>query len=450
MNCEFHPVLNANNHCHYCDKHFCEHCTDEIQVGRGISVSSACFICGGELDSVSTSRDIEPFWSRLGVIYRYPLATQSIAAILIIALLTSMLGNFGLFALVPMIAINLYSFACLRSTAAGNQETPGVEASFEGSIMPVIYVGISTFLAVFLSGLSFAYFGEGMGILISFFFVLIMPAVIIVIAIEERLMPALNLASLMGILKATGASYFVMVLFVIVMLYSMQILSSMFGNTNFDSLSIFLTSVIGNYYNIVIFHILGYLVYQHHVELGYRTSGNAGVKEKTVRNPNQRSAAQLELLIKAGKFEAARDVVRSNLKPDSSLWEWNRAFKLLCAATPARDVDLYFDRYLHRLQELDETDKIAEAYLLLLRAKPEFNIKDDGTKLDVADALQQNGKSAQSITLVRKLPEESEDREVIGRALELLASGFESLPGSNEHAEHFRTQHALHVAREQY
>ncbi len=449
MNCEFHPVLMANNHCHYCNKYFCEHCSDDIQIGRVTGITAACFICGGELDSVSTSSDIEPFWTRLGAIYRYPMATQPIVAIVVIALLTSMLGQWGLFALVPMIAINLYSFACLRNTASGNKEAPGFEASFEGSIMPVVYVGVSTFLAVLLSGLSFSYFGDGMGILVSFFFVLIMPAAITVIAIEGRLMPALQLSRLIGILKATGASYFVMVLFVIVMLLSMEVLSAMFANTNFNSLSIFLTSVIGNYYNIVIFHILGYLVYQHHVELGYRITGNAGFKEKPTRNPSQRSAANLEVLVKAGKFEAARDVARDNLKPDSSLWEWRRTFKLLCAATPAQDVESYFNRYLNKLRESGEVDKIAEAYLLLVRAKPEFIIDDDEVTLEVAAALQQNGKFQQSIALIRKLPEESKDSVIIGRSLQLLASGFESLPSSNEHAEHFKTLHALHVAREQ-
>ena len=446
-NCQFHPATLASNHCHYCEQNFCENCSDDIQIGTNISVSSACFLCGGELDPIAEGSNIEPFWSRLGLIYRYPLANHSLAAIFIIALLTSMLSGFGLFALVPLIAINLYSFACLRSTADGNNDAPGFEASFEGSIAPVIYVGLSTFFATLIAGIVFAQFGDGMGILMSFFLVLVMPALITVIAIEQRLLPALNVGNLLSIIKATGLSYFVMVLFIMVMLFSMNILSGMFANTNFDSLSVFLTSVIGNYYNIVIFHILGYLVYQHHVELGYRASGNAGVKKKSSRNPVQRNSVQLEVLIKSGKFEAARDVARSNLKSDSSLWEWSRAFKLFCAATPAKDVGSYFDRYINKLMELGETDKVAEAYLLINRAQPDFKVKDDGRKLDIAEALQEIGKSPQSITLIRKLPDESQNNDIIGRALKLLASGFANLPNSDEHAEHFKTLHALHLAR---
>ena len=447
MKCQFHPTLPAENHCQYCEKHFCEQCSDAIHIGREVSVSAACFICGGELEALSKGSQIEPFWSRLGAIYKYPLAIQSVAAIVIIALLSTMLGSFGLFAIVPVVALNLYSFACLRNTAQGNNDAPGVESSFEGSIAPVIYVAISMLLAILLATFAFAQLGDGMGILISFFLVLVMPAVIIVIAIEERLLPALNVGSLIGIIKATGVSYFVMVLFIMVMMFSTEVLGQMFASTNFNSLSVFLTSVIGNYYNVVIFHILGYLVYQNHTELGYPVSSSVGVKKGRARNPKQRESMHLEVLIKAGKFDAARDLARSQLKGDSSLWEWTRAFKLFCAAKPADDVEKYFYRYVQKLRDLGELEKIADAYLGLLRAVPSFVVKDDESKLEIAGALQLIGKPTQSITLIRKLPDQSDDDSIIGRSLELLASGFAGLQGSEEHAEHFKTMHALHVAR---
>ncbi len=447
MNCQFHPIVPAENHCDHCRANFCGQCSDTLPRARIRDHSSACFVCGGALTPLAAGNQIIPFWSRIGDIYRYPLSVQALITILVISTLSTLLRGFGLLAVIPSVAIVLYSFACLRRTASGENEAPDVDASFQGSIMPVFYAGVSTSAAAFVIWFVFESFGTGMGILLSFFVGLLMPAAIIIIAVQGKLFPALHPGNQIEIVKATGISYFVMLLFIAVMVSSTAVLSGFLARTSFASMNFFMTSVISNYYSIVVYHIMGYLVYQNHAELGYHVSGSAGVKHTNDRSETQREKIQLEMLIKAGKFDAARGVAKRILQNDASMWEWARAFKLFCAAQPSKDVDLYFERYVDKLISLDETEKIADAYLDIVRVKPSFEPASDARKLDIADALHHIGKHTQAVRLIQKLVVESNDHDTVGRALLLLVSGFRRLPGSGKHLAHYENLHKLHLAK---
>ena len=103
MKCAYHPTQPSESYCPACEKHFCATCTDEeIDPRDG---SQSCFICSGPLQVQSQQNKIVPFWSRLNEIYKYGLNAQAIGAIIILALMSAMLKNWGLFALLPAISI---------------------------------------------------------------------------------------------------------------------------------------------------------------------------------------------------------------------------------------------------------------------------------------------------------------------------------------------------------
>ncbi len=439
MNCRFHPVKSAQYHCHYCQIPVCSECCDESLSTRQGSVIARCFVCEGEVDALGDATQIEPFWSRIQEVYTYPLSTQALLSIFIIAMLSVMLDGFGLLGLLPVFAIALYAFSCLRHTSRGEQQAPGVEACFEGSIGPVFYVGISMFLATLLASLSFAKFGYGVGILVGLSLSLVVPAIIIIIAIEEELTPALNPSNLLNIVSTTGSSYFVMVLFIVVMLSSMEVLAGFIGNTNFRGLSVFISSIIANYYIIVIYHIMGYLVYQNHAALGYKVTGTLGVKDQRKRaSLGDTQNAKLDVLIKAGKFDAAREIVRQRLQAETPIWEWKRAFMLFCAGVPSKDVGSYFERYVSKLDERGDTIAIAQAYAVIRRCSPSYELEDDVRKLMVAGALNDAGKYTASVGLIGKLAKESTDSAHVISALNLLISGFQNIPNGEKHVAHYR------------
>jgi len=421
MKCQFHPTKAAENYCGYCEINVCGACSDELSNHRNQGSSVLCFICRSGLEPLAEGSQITPFWSRIGEIYKYPLSLQAIITIVLIAALSTLMQGLGMF------------------SASGENEAPTVDACFKGSVAPVIYVGLISVVATFAAVTIFYKFGDGMGIISSFILALVLPAAIIIVAVEERLFPALNPVGVLGVIKATGISYFVMVLFIVVMLSSMGLLSSLFSGEDFSSFGLFFTSLIANYYSVVVYHIMGYLVYQNHAELGYSVSGKAGIKNSKERSAKQRQSAKLEILIKAGEFEAAREVAKESLRNNSSVWEWGRAIKLFCAGKPSEDLEKYFERYVDKLSNLDEVGKIADMYLELVRAKPTFEPTKDSQKLTIANALHHIGKDVLAIKLVQKLPLESNKKDIVEGSLNLLINSFKRLPGGEKHVSHFKS-----------
>jgi hypothetical protein len=448
MKCKFHPLDLAINHCQRCDADYCEPCSDESAAleatrTRADIVDHKCFVCGGALERRQGSQSIEPFWSRLPEIYRYPFNIEAVSALLIVSLITAFLGSSGLLLILPSIAMMLYSFACLRETAMGNLKAPGFEACFEGSIAPVFYVLI-VIIALGFGAFSAYGLGLGIGILATTFYVLALPAAIIIIAVDEELLPALNVVALFTVMRATGISYFVMLLFIIIMMSSVFALMSFFGGEADSFLGILLQSLIGNYYSVVIYHIMGYLVYQNQDALGFKIKAKRA--ELSDRSESDRIKMHIETLTKAGDYDAAQKVAAKQLQSSgATLWDWSRAFTLTCVATPSDRAARMFNDYASKLESAGEIDKLADAYLQLKKHQPKFVIKDHQQRLFVANSLFDMGQYPPVVNMLHLFHQESDNSSQVTRALKLLSDSLSSIPGREKLANQYQTLYQMQL-----
>ncbi len=451
MDCKFHPLDPAMNYCDNCEANYCEACSDESAArahtrSRADQFDHRCFVCGRGLTRLIGSQAIPPFWTRLSEIYRYPITIQALSALVVVSFFTALLGNSSFLLIAPSVAMMMYSFACLRETTKGNLEAPGLEACIEGSIGPVFYVIIAFIANIAAVVNAFNYFGTGVGILVSVFFGLAMPAVIIIIASEEKLAPAMNPLALFSVMKATGASYFVMLLFIIIMVSSVAALQSLFYEVSASFFGILLQSLIANYYGVVIFHIMGYLVYQNQQALGFKTSIEG--RSSVARPEIDRIKSQLEVLIKAGEYQNAGDLASKQLKqPGATLWDWSRAFSLICVSGPNDKAKVMFNDYANKLESAGETDKLATAYLQLKRRQPKFVIKDHEQRLFVANTLFETGQYSQVVNMLHKFHQESDDNKRIIRALKLLSESLLSIPGREKLANQYQALYQMQLKK---
>jgi len=223
--CKFHPLDTAINFCPQCDADYCETCSDESFASRpsrsrGSHATHCCFICEGELEPFQRAQQIPPFWTRLGRIYMYPLNSQAIVAIIILSFVTALIGASLILLLLVTVIMALYTFTCLRETANGHLEAPGLEACFEGSLAPLFYMLVALIVQAAIVYQVFNKVGFEFGLIAAAFFIVSIPAMIILIVTEESLAAALNPAQLFEVIRATGVSYFVMLLFLIIMMSS--------------------------------------------------------------------------------------------------------------------------------------------------------------------------------------------------------------------------------------
>lgn len=431
--CKFHPTVDAAHRCDLCGVSFCNECTNDPIQSRASDQQHRCFICEGSLITTGEVRSIEPFWRVLDKIYRYPFTRpSSIAVILITAVLSALFKNSLLLLLVPSIMIIHYCFACLRETAQGSMRAPDFEQSLSGSIAPIFYVYIAMIIAAFLTFTVTGMLGEAFGVLFGLFCITVLPASVIVIAITEKLFPALAPDRLIGIVMKTGSAYFVMIAFVLIMTSSVALLTAFMGESALSGVGLFIQSMISNYYAIVMFHIMGYLVYQYHEALDF--SPKMASHTTQVRSPEQRRNANIEVLIKAGKYGKAFKLCQQQARAEGNLWQWSRGFKVACAGANKKELEEYTTHYFKLLESQRRADELADAYVLAKRAQPSLEIKDTDLALKVAEELDNIGRPKYVVVLLRELHKHCKDRSKLKEAFTRLAAAYGAIPGEEKSA----------------
>jgi hypothetical protein len=371
------------------------------------------------MNTISGVSQLPPFWDRLPKIYRYPLSFDALVTLIFIGLVSAFFSESTLATLVTIIAITLYSFTCLDQTANGDLDAPGLEACFSGSLKPLLFVLIIVAAALLSLTLISKHLGLGFEILFATFYLCALPASLIVIAVEGNLLSALDPSKLISIIKATGTSYFVMLLFILVMVASTYALTSFLIRGEPGFFNYFISSLVNNYYWIVICHIMGYVVYQNQSSLGY--AHHLSQSRPTIRPQEQLDKTQLDILIKSGEYgEAAKLARQSASKPGAAFWEWNIAFKLTCIAGPKNEISDVFNSYSALLNELGDNDNLSDDYLFLLNHHPEFVPKEPVLILRIAKALIDSGNIAIGLKLLRETTQHMKSADDQMRAQELL------------------------------
>ena len=443
--CKYHPTLNAVRTCEECNASYCDQCCDESPLIRNHNAEHACFICRRPLRPIKGQSNVEPFWRRLGPIYRYPIGMSALIAILLISFLSALFANMGIYKLAPHIAITLYCFACLRETAQGNMEAPGIEACFEGGSKPFFSMIVLFIFAAVVTYFVFDLFGTGLSILVGFFFIVTLPAAMMVIAIDGALIPALNPAKLVSVVTATGVSYFIMLLFLLIMMSSVALLVSFFMSAEPTFMSVLTQSVISNYYSVVEFHILGYLVYQNQYKLGFSSTGHQG--EAIMRSNEEWLNAKVEIHSKAGDYANAIDAAKRQIaNPASNMWQWQRCFRLMCTGTDFDELKSFAPKYFDKLDTMGQHDQMADAYVMVKKRIRSFKINDNERCLTLARSLFEIDRFPYVIDLLKNYHTRDAKPEQINESLELISQSYLKIPGKEKKAEVYQNLYQLRNA----
>lgn len=435
--CKFNPLKNAELHCEKCNIDLCKEYSEEVFIRRGEEPSYLCYICDSAMTKIANTTKIEPFWRKLDSIYKYPFSRpSSIAVILVTSFLTTVFKGVSLLPLLPWIMIVHYSFACLRETAQGELIAPSFEQSVDGAINPIFYVYGVLFIAFFLTATMIGILGKSLALLFGLLCIFALPASILIIAIDQKFFPALNPAKLIGIIGKTGSSYFVMILFIIIMMSSVALIKYNIGELAFTKPGLFLQTVVSNYYSIVIFHIMGYLVFQHHEQLGFK------IKNKTNNSPSRDREnvqnSKIEFLIKAGRYKAAFDECELQIRRSNSEWHRTRHFKLACIACPPNKLSEHANSYFKFLKKSGKENQIADAFILAINTEPKLHMNNPQLSLDIAEQLESINNHKYIVLLLRDFHQHCQDKTLLSQAFAKLAKAYKNLPGQEKKAAFYK------------
>jgi hypothetical protein len=260
---------------------------------------------------MTSSDTITPFWLRLREITRYPLQSAALTSLLVLTVgrLVVYLPFGGLLNLLLWFAAYKYAVAVLRRTADGRLDAP--EVSWEDESAGRLQIGLQI-MFVLMAVLGFAIFGVIGGSLVAFALGLAMPGATMSLAMDGDFWNALNPLNWFAIATRIGWPYVAVAVLCIVIGVSQANAKAMLSFLP-PVLDVLVFYFLAQYALLVAFHLMGYLIYQYHEQLGHEIE--APLQRRTgSSDPDQGLLDEAEHLVREGNALEAEQLLGNQIR----------------------------------------------------------------------------------------------------------------------------------------
>ena len=230
---------------------------------------------------------ITPFWQRLPLFFRYPFHAEPLLYMVALSLATllgfvlpipmpfdHLLVHFGVW-----LAFTRYAYKTLDQTAIGLL-TPDQHRSFadEGrASLP--YKQFAILMAMgFVLGLAQSMGGLVYGAVLIFV-VLAFPASVMNLAITQSFWSGLNPLAAIRMMRTVGLPYLALCAFLFLLLVSQQTLQMILFPRVPGWMIIPMMNLVAMYFTLIMFNMMGYVVFQHHHLLGLSVASSSQPKD---------------------------------------------------------------------------------------------------------------------------------------------------------------------------
>lgn len=321
---------------------------------------------------------IEPFWHRLRAISLYPAHAGALTTIIVLALCHLVgylpMGIFGFLAqLLIWVALYKYAFECLRASADGRLEPPELAVSVDDSLgWSQIWLQVA-FLILNFAG--FVVLGPVGGTICAIVLAIALPGAIMSLAMDENLAHALNPATWLAILGRIGWPYLAVVALYFVFNLSQHYAQVMAVSFLPPIVSKIVFYFITNYVVVATFHLMGYLIYQYHDEVGYEPTAAAPPLRRANNDPDQPMLDEAAQLVRDGNADAARDLIGQQLRGRGGSEALHLQYRKLLALGDRRDEQLRHGReWIGLLLAQDKDRRAVDVARECIELDPEFQL----------------------------------------------------------------------------
>jgi len=264
---------------------------------------------------------IAPFWHRLGAIVRYPLGTDALTTIAVLALLRLLVylpNPFGfLLDLLVTVWMLRYCAEVLVHTARGHHQPPPGYGSWESGWVLLLVQILLLMIALFASVVAIAA-SAWLGVLLVVAVGIGAPAALMSAAIDGSMLRALNPLLWLQVIARIGPSYFAAgFLYLVIMTTSANIEFFLLPVLP-QPIALVALSLVSHYALVMIFHLMGYLIHQHHDALGFeqQAGSDAGAEFAGLRrvDPDQAILDEAAQLVAGGDNPAALERLAQHLR----------------------------------------------------------------------------------------------------------------------------------------
>ena len=355
------------------------------------------------LKTVTEVPDIPPFWTRLPQFFLYPLHLEP----LLYLFLLSSLPPLGLVLSSPLaffvillgvwLAFVHYAYKVLDQTARGLLKPDQLSPHQDPERNSLPYKQFAVFM---IYGVLNAFALEKSWLLYGLtliFTTLATPASIMILTMSRSFRSAINPLAQIGMMRAIGWPYLSLCAFLFLLMSSMKTMQLFLASRISPFLLLPVLNFVAMYFALIMFNMMGYVIYQYHALLGVR------IKETPPRRSNARPQEEnLGALIAEGRIEEALDMAyeAQRIAPDE-LAAQERYHKLLGLAGKEERQLQHAVRYMGLLLKKNEGMAALKLYQSMLSRDATFAPEQPGQLLLLARAARQQRNYTLALSLIR-------------------------------------------------
>lgn len=439
VTCKYHTQTPARWRCDACQINFCPNC-----VRYSGDRAPDCPVCKRELVSLGTGNLIKPFWSRLRQFFVYPLYPGPLIVMLALTGVTFLLKQLPgwqvrmdflfwsiprnyIFA-VPFLFLFLkYAQSVLEDTAHGHLKPQPLSAeklTENGLIVFKLFAILLVFDFIEFTALDL--FNQIGRAIVGFILVFATPAAIMVLAMEDKLLSALNPSIVYSVISRIGAPYFLLFLLFYVLRMARGTTFGLLTNFIDPSLWAAIYVLISTYFYLIAFNMMGYLLYQHHEELGFNIEVDV---EEALEMPGKSQADEIspelravEILIHEGKTDDAtkqlKDIVRNS---PTEIEARERLLKLCRLTGNVEEHTNQGQSYINYLLSEKKLSQAAKIYQACIEFDKHFRPVKASERLELAKYFRHNGQAKLAMALLNNLHRDFPAYENIPEAYLIVA-----------------------------
>ena len=340
-----------------------------------------------------------PFWQQLPQVFKYPAhgdALVKIVAYAVAAFVARRFLPFGpILAGLVWLAFFAYCFGILERTARGHLVAAEVFVNdrTDKDRRPIMQVVIFI-IFILLVALAAAFLGKVAGQVTLFLVSLVIPASIMVLALEERLAAALNPMRLLATISGIGLPYLALCAFLFLLLESSAYLALGLDKFLPAWVSGILAGMVSMYFMVSMYYLMGYVLYQNHAELGVDVQVDTAMAQHNLQKAGAGAGGKAMAdvlgpetrgLVADGKLEEAAARIENNLRRD---WDNNKLHdqyqKLLLLQGVPKAIAKHVNEYVPKLMREKKAARAVEVYEAARKVVPDLLIVDSTILLPLA------------------------------------------------------------------
>jgi tetratricopeptide (TPR) repeat protein len=405
-----------------------------------------CPQCNRAMRYLGAATEVVPFWNRIGAFFRYPFHTDPLLVIAICTLVPLLIsGNIvGLIvSLVLILALLKYTYAVINHTAEGHMKPPPLSVAFTGSGFNIVILQLLVFILMGALVSAAMMVGGPILMLVALALVaLALPASVMVLAMEHSVAAAVNPMNLAVLISRIGSPYFLLYGYLILLSIASGAAQEFAFNHFAPQMANILAGFLNSTFTLMLFHMLGYLLFQYQEELGFASDhqDEESLAEMQGRDRTHRFDADIDMNLKDGNYDRVQSMLKESLKREpSNAHRLEQFHALLTARDDRQELYRYHPRLLTMLADKNDGDRMASLLATIETIEPSFRLNDPELALHCAKTLYHRSQFKPALKLLQDFHKRFPDSECLPHAYLTVAQALANGLGQWEKATAFLT-----------